>query len=118
MINNTIIKSLLYLIVCFLVSFSLYFIARGVVPALISLRSDLAAPTQQIVVIFFTYNMLVKIHSGFLALSLLTGVEFMVYLILLSVKPSGVETIAASIISLNCYWSSHFPAFWYNFLIF
>ena len=53
--------------------------------------------------------MLVKIHSDFLALGLLTGVDAMGDMGLLLGNPSGVETIASSIISLNCCWSSHLP---------
>ena len=61
--------------------------------------------------------MLVKIHSDFIALIFLNGVGVMGDLGLLLVNPSGVETIATSIISLNCCWSSQFPACWYNFLV-
>ena len=32
--------------------------------------------------------------------------------------PLGVDTMAASIMDLNLYWSSHFPAYLYNFLMF
>ena len=62
--------------------------------------------------------MLVNRHSDFLALGFLIGVDFMREIELLSVNPSGVETIAASRISLNCYWSSHLPACLYNVLLF
>ena len=37
---------------------------------------------------------------------------------LLSVNPSGVETISASIIYLNCFWLSHLPACLYNLFVF
>ena len=72
------------------------------VPYLSALRFYLAAPTQQAAVFFFTSNMLVKRHSDFLVRGLLTGVDVMGYIGLLSVNPSGVEKIAASRISLNC----------------
>ena len=85
---------------------------------LIALRFDLAAPTLQVVVLFFTSNMLVKSHSSFLALGLLTGVYVMGDMVLLLVHPSGVETIADSRISLNWCWLSHLPACLYNFLMF
>ena len=62
--------------------------------------------------------MLVKIHSDYLAHGFLTGVGVIVDLGLLSVNPSGVETIAVSIISLNCCWSSHSPTYLYNFVMF
>ena len=51
---------------------------------------------------FFASKMLVNIHSDFRALGFLIGVDVMVDIGLLSVNPSGVETIAASRISLNC----------------
>ena len=54
--------------------------------------------------------MLVKRQSDFLALGLLTGVGVMGDLGLLSMNPSGVETTAASRISLSCCWLSHLPA--------
>ena len=77
-----------YLILKF--NFRFGFNAHGVVTALIALRSDLEAPTQQILVFFFTSNMLVKIHSDFTALGLLSVGGVMGYLGLLSVNPSWV----------------------------
>ena len=65
-----------------------------VVSALISLWFYLAAPTQRIA-IFFTCNMLVKRHSDFIALGLLTVVGVMGDMGLLPVNTSGEETIAA-----------------------
>ena len=62
--------------------------------------------------------MLVNIPSDFWALGFLTGVDVMGDIELSSVNPSGVETIAASIISLNCCWSLHLPACLYIFLMF
>ena len=77
MMHNPIIKIIIYLIVYFLISFSRFFIAHVVVPALIALRFELAAPTQRIAVLLFTSNMLLKRHSYFLALDFLTGVGVM-----------------------------------------
>ena len=54
------------------------FNAHVVVPALIAMRFDLAALTRWIAVLFLTSNMLVKRHSDFLTLGLLTGVGVMV----------------------------------------
>ena len=62
--------------------------------------------------------MLVKRHSDFLALGFLTGGCVMGDIGLVLVNPSGLETIATSIISLNGYWSSHLPACLYDLLIF
>ena len=78
------------------------FNAHGVVPDLIALRCFLGDTTQQLAVIFFIPNMLVKRHRDFIALGFLTGVDVMGYMRLLLVNNSGVKTIAASRISLNC----------------
>ena len=51
-----------------------------------ALQFYLAAPTRQISVLFFTSNILVKIHSDFLVLGFLIGVGVMEYLVLLSVN--------------------------------
>ena len=67
---------------------------------------------------FFTSIFLVNRHSDFWALGFLVGVDGMGGMGLLLVNPSGVETIAASRISLNCCWSSHLPACLYNLLMF
>ena len=85
---------------------------------LIDLRLDLAAPTWRVAVLFFTYNMLVKRHSDFLAIGFLTGVDVMGYTGLSLVNILGVETTLASIMTFNCFWSSHLPACLYNFLMF
>ena len=69
-------------------------------------------------ILFLKFIMLVKMHSDFLALCFLTVVGEMGDLELLSVNHSAVETIEASIISLNCCWSSHLPSCLYNFLMF
>ena len=91
MMHNPIMKRLIYLVVYFRISFFFDFNVHGVVPALIVLHFDLAAPTRRVAVFFFTSNMLVKIHSDFLVLGLLTGVGVMIDLGLLSVNPSGLE---------------------------
>ena len=85
---------------------------------LVSLCLDLSAPTRQIAVFFFASNMVVKRYSDFLELGFLTGVGFMGDIVLLSVNTPRVETIASSRISLTCCWSSHSPAYLYNFLMF
>ena len=46
------------------------------------------------------------------------GVGSMGDIVLLSVNPSVVETIAASRMYFNCCWSSHLPACLYNLLMF
>ena len=62
--------------------------------------------------------MLVNIQSDFRALGVLTGDDVMGDIGLLLVNPSGVETISASRISLNCCWLSHLPFCLYKFLMF
>ena len=118
MMHNPIIKRLLYLLIDFWILFSLLFQWLWYSSGFIAFSLDLSAPTCWSAVFFFIPNMLVKTHSDFLALRFLTGVYVMGYMELLSVNPSGVETISASIISLNICWSSHLTAFLYNFLVF
>ena len=65
---------------------------------------DFAATVQSFAVSGLTSNMLVNKHSDLLALGFLAGVYFIGILGLLSVNPSGVDTIAASIISLGFCW--------------
>ena len=88
--------------------FHIGFFFHSVVPDSIYLPFYLADLTRRIAFFFFASNMLLKRHSNFLALGFLTGVGVKGYLGLLLVNLSGVENIAASIISLNCCWSSHF----------
>ena len=90
----------------------------GVGTVLIALRFDLAALTRRIAILFFISNMLMKRHSDFSALGLLSVGGVMGDLGLLLVNPSRVETIANSRISLNCCWPSQPPACLYNLLMF
>ena len=106
------------MVVYFEFPFRFFFNAHSVFLALIVLCFNLAAPTQRIEVLFFTYNMVVKRHSDFIALGFLNGVGVMEDLGLLSVNPSWVKTIAASRISFNCCWLSHLPECLDNFLMF
>ena len=57
-------------------------------------------------------------RSYFLAIGLFTGTYMIIYIGMLSVISSGVYNISASIITLYCCLSSHFPEYLYNFLIF
>ena len=75
-----------------------------------ALRFDFASTIRQFSVFGLTSNILVNKHSDFLALGVLTGVDVIVTLVLFYVTPSGVDTTAASIISLSFRWSSHLPA--------
>ena len=68
------------------------------------LRLDFVATKRRLAVVGLTANMVVNKHSDFLALGFLIGVDVIGTLGLLSVTPSGVDTIAVSIISLRFYW--------------
>ena len=74
------------------------------------LRFDFEAPTRSFALFFLTFNMLVKRHSDFLALGVLTGIDVMGTVGLLYVTSYGVDTISAYIISLRFFWYSHLPA--------
>ena len=78
---------------------------------------DFASTIRRFAVLFLTFNILVSKHSDFLALGFLTGVDVIVTLRLLSLTTSGVDTIAASRISLRFCWLSHLPACWYIFFM-
>ena len=56
--------------------------------------------------------------SDFLALGFFTVTDLLGYIGMLSLNPSIVETIVASIMAFYCCWSSHFPEDLYIFLIF
>ena len=64
-----------------------------------ALRLDFAATKLSFVVFGLTSNIWVNKHSYFLALGFLTGVDDICTLGILSVTPSGVDSIEASIIS-------------------
>ena len=67
---------------------------------MISLRFDLAAPTQQTAVFFLTPKTSVNRWSDFIALGFLTATEGLGDIELFSVNLSGVETFSASRIAL------------------
>ena len=56
---------------------------------------------RRLAVVGLTANIFVNKHSDFLALYFLTGFDVICTLRLLSVTPSGVDSIAASIIYLR-----------------
>ena len=66
-----------------------------------ALRLDFSATEQRSAVFGLTYNMFVNKHSDFLALGFFTGDYFICTLGLLSMTPSGVDSISASRISLR-----------------
>ena len=68
------------------------------------LHLDFAATKRRFSVSCLTSNMFVNKHSDFLALGFLTGVDGICALGLLSVNPSGVDSRAASRISLRVFY--------------
>ena len=66
-----------------------------------ALRLEFAATKRHLAVVGLTANMFVNKHSYFLALGFLTGDDIICTLGLLYMTLSGVDSIAASIISLR-----------------
>ena len=74
------------------------------------LRLDFAATKRPFAVVGLTSNMFLNKKSDFLALGFLTGDDVICTLEMLSVNPYGVDSLAASRISLRFCLSSHLPA--------
>ena len=74
---------------------------QRLLPTFMDLRLDFAAKKRRFAVLGLTSNMIVNKHSDFLALVFLNGDDFVCTLVLSSVTPYGVDSIAASIISLR-----------------
>ena len=66
-----------------------------------ALRLDFAATKRRFAVFGLTSNMFVNKHTDFLALCFFTGVDVICKLGILYLTPYGVDSIAASIISLR-----------------
>ena len=66
-----------------------------------ALRLYFVATKRRFDVLGLTSNIFVNKHTYFLELGFLTGVDSRITLLLLSVTPSGVDSIAESIISLR-----------------
>ena len=66
-----------------------------------ALRLDFAATKRRFSVLSLTANVFLNKHSDLIALGFLTGDYVICTLGLLSVTPSGVYSVAASIISLR-----------------
>ena len=81
--------------------FVLFFLVQRLLHTVMDLRLDFAATKRRLAVVGLTSNIFVNKHNGFLALHLLNGVDGIGTLVMLSVNPSGVDSIAASIISLR-----------------
>ena len=89
------------ILIDFRMLFLFCFFVQRLLPTFVDLSLDFAATKRRLAVLGLTSNLFVNIHSDFLALGFLTGVDFISTLGLLSVNPSGVDSIEASIISLR-----------------
>ena len=95
--------------------FRFVLLVHRILPTFMDLHFYFAAIIWRFANFGLTSNMLVNKHSDFLVLGFLTVVDIIYTLWLLSVTSLGVDTIAASRISLRFCWSSHLPACWYIF---
>ena len=96
----------------FLNALFVFFVQR-LLPTFMDLRLDFAALIRRFAVVVLISNIFVNKHSDFLALGFLTGDDAICTLGLLFVTLSGVDSSAASRISLRFCWSSNLPACWY-----
>ena len=83
--------------------FRFVFLVQRLLPTFMALPLDFAATKRRFYVLGLTSNMFVNKHSDFLALGFLTGVDGICTLGLLSMNPYGVDSRAASRISLRFY---------------
>ena len=91
---------------------------HNIMPFLVYLCFDLAAPNLRTSVFCFTSKTSENWRSYFLALVFLIVTDGPGDNVMLLVSPLGVETIAASMIALYWFLSSYLPEYLYNFLIF
>ena len=75
---------------------------QKILPVLIDLRFDLAAPNPQISVLWSTSNVYENLRNDCLVLCFLVDTDGLGFFVLLSVNTSDVETNSTSIISLYC----------------
>ena len=73
---------------------------HNALPDLIALQFDLASLNLQTSALCLTSNVSKNWQSDFLALGFLVGSDCLGYIGLLSVQPSGVETVSDSIMAL------------------
>ena len=85
----------------FLMTFLFWFFVQRILHTFMALRLDFAAKTRRFAVVGLTSNMFVNKRSDFLALVFLTGDDVICTFGILSVSPSGVDSRAASRISLR-----------------
>ena len=118
MLYNKIVKNYFNTFIDFLWPSRFGILYHNILPALIALRFDLAALNRQEAVFGLTTNFSENWWSDFLVLGCLTGTDGPDDILLLSVIPSGLDTMLASIIALYCCWSSIFSSDLYIFLLF
>ena len=81
--------------------FRFVFLFQRLLRTFMDLRFDFVATNRRFAVVGLTSNMFVNKHSDFLALGFLTGDDVICILGLLYVTPSGLDSRAASRISLR-----------------
>ena len=81
--------------------FSFFSLIHTLLPTFMALRLDFAATKRRFSVVGLTSNIVVNKHSDLLALGFLTGVDDIETLGLLFVNTYGVDSVAASRISLS-----------------
>ena len=89
------------MLINFIMPFCFDFFVQRLLHTFMDLRLDFAATKRRLAVLGLTSNMFVNKYSDFLALFFLTDDDVKCTLGLLSVTPSGVDSIAESIISLR-----------------
>ena len=104
------------MLIDFRMPFTFFFVQR-LLHTFMDLRLDFAATKWRLDVLGLTANIFVNKHSDFLELGFLNGDDVICTLGLLSMNPSGVDSRAASRISLIFCWSLHLPARWYLFYV-
>ena len=91
---------------------------HNILPDPIAWCFDLAAQKLRAAVSGFTSHVYKNYWSVFIVVWFFTVTYCLGDIVLLSVNPSGVETIHASIMALYCCWYSHFPEDLCNLLLF
>ena len=91
---------------------------HNILPAMIAVHFDSVAHNIRTEVLILMSNASEKWWSDFIALGFLKITDWLGDIVLLSVNPSLLETIADLIMSLYYFWSTHFPEDLYNFLMF
>ena len=92
-------------------------IYHDIFPVLVYFRFYLAAPNLRTSIFCLAFNTSNIFWGGFLTLVLFTSTGVLSDIVLLSVRPSVLESIAAPRIALYCSLLSYLPVVLYNFLM-